>query len=515
MATEFTDPGFGYELLDDRSFKLKVFIINGDNKITRIRKGAIQELIIEDSMLDFYHKGSIVIDNPHDVLERATKNYKQDGTVIDLEQFRFRSDARDFILLEFEPLLDKNIAKVTDVNNQIYTMKFLFAVYAIEDISADTTEGKAKKLHFWDYRYQLMRERNIYFSTAKVQQDENTRTTVTQKSDADRSISSGQAIQEIIKKTFPDDEIKFSDFFWDNGGTKTFYSSHSTYKAIDDLYNILDSHVSSDPALREPCILNIERFNNEWTLIPISKYFQFAYDRKNRKLGQFQLDSFSIATPAEAGKKRIPVPPKAPKSDGDVAIGVNFPDLNRIVSYEYEEMYGFDVQDLMVSTPVITHDYDSKSFHIKQKDHDIENVRNFIQENYISNLYGDEKTGAKTTMLIDKTRKDNLNFKPVFTANSNVDELYSYGRNKTILANLLMGNTIKFTVKGSTTRMAGRFISIDRENPYDDNDFESKLLGQYLVVNVVHRIGSNGYENEIIAVKPYLYKDLEYTEDLI
>ena len=146
MGNEFKDPGFGYEILDDRSFKLKLFIINGDNKITRIRKGGIKELVIEDDILDFYHKGTLTMSNPHDVLERSTKQSGAHGTTIDLETFRFRSDARDFLMVEIEPLLDADVANAEDVDNSIYTMRFLFAIYAIEDVGGTSAENKVKKL---------------------------------------------------------------------------------------------------------------------------------------------------------------------------------------------------------------------------------------------------------------------------------------------------------------------------------------------------------------------------------
>ena len=56
----------------------------------------------------------------------------------------------------------------TEVNSIVHTMKFLFTVYAIEDIDiGEGKKGKRQKLHFHDYRMQMLREKNTYYSTGK------------------------------------------------------------------------------------------------------------------------------------------------------------------------------------------------------------------------------------------------------------------------------------------------------------------------------------------------------------
>ena len=80
------------------------------------------------------------------------------------------------------------------------------------------------------------------------------------------------------------------------------------------------------------------------------------------------------------------------------------------------------------------------------------------------------------------------------------------------MAGILAGNTIMFNVKGSTSRQSGKFISIDRDSGFTDNDFDDKILGQYFVTSVIHNIGPQGYNNQVIGVKPYLYKDQKFDE---
>jgi len=109
---------------------------------------------------------------------------------------------------------------------------------------------------------------------------------------------------------------------------------------------------------------------------------------------------------------------------------------------------------------------------------------------------------------------DNKNVKHQFTSTATDVRDKMYGRNKTMMANILTGNTIVFTVKGFTSRQSGKFISVDRDLGYDDNDFDDKILGQYLVTSVDHVIDGNGYHNQVIGTKPYLYKDQQFNEDV-
>ena len=78
---------------------------------------------------------------------------------------------------------------------------------------------------------------------------------------------------------------------------------------------------------------------------------------------------------------------------------------------------------------------------------------------------------------------------------------------------LFCGNAIRFVSKGMTNRQTGRLIGIDRQSFYEETDFDSKLLGCYFTTSVVHRITPQGYLNEMIGVKPYYFKDLNFNEE--
>ena len=137
------------EQFDDRRFKFSLYLLNQDGQAIKIRKGSIDDLFIEDNILDWFHKGSVTFLNPDDIIERSESvllSDAPDGTRVPTTPYRFRGDCRDLLLLTFEPHLDPgsiNTGVPEFLDSMIHTMKFLFSVYASEDIKSE--KGKMYK----------------------------------------------------------------------------------------------------------------------------------------------------------------------------------------------------------------------------------------------------------------------------------------------------------------------------------------------------------------------------------
>ena len=52
-------------------------------------------------------------------------------------------------------------------------------------------------------------------------------------------------------------------------------------------------------------------------------------------------------------------------------------------------------------------------------------------------------------------------------------------------------------------------FSLNRNNFFFNNDYDNKILGQYFVVNVKHRLTGERYETEMLGVKPYRFEDVD------
>ena len=515
------------EQFDDRRFKFSLYLLNQDGQAIKIRKGSIDDLYIEDNILDWFHKGSVTFLNPDDIIERSESvllSDAPDGTRVPTTPYRFRGDCRDLLLLTFEPHLDNgsiNEGVPIFLNSMIHTMKFLFSVYASEDITSEKGRMyKKQKLHFHDYRYQMLREKNLYYSTAKFLQTTGAHSVskypVSRMNNDQRGKPTGEIVQDILRSSLMKTDTKdMFSYHWNAGGPKLHYTSPSNFKAIDDLQYILDRHVSDSNYEHQPCLLRLQRYTERWELLPITEYF--ARSKSGFGPGEYQSEFFLLSSMSEATPAGIPPERKTfGKEARDIAVNYHYPDLSVVDDYIFSEMNGVDCQEMLNS--VITHRYTekSKTFNVDLAAGNVKTLQDQFQRLYINHTFGGIGGHGFTSWLSDTSRSQNFNFRVSSSWTSDPGLSNTESRNKILLAAFLLGNTIQFDARGDTTRRAGVWIALDRDNNYLENEYDMKILGQYFVTRVTHRIDSTGsYTNNIMGVKPFFYKDVNFdTNDL-
>ena len=143
----------------------------------------------------------------------------------------------------------------------------------------------------------------------------------------------------------------------------------------------------------------------------------------------------------------------------------------------------------------------------------IESMYNFFKLKVTDNLLGG-RSGPFTEFFINNSKKENLNINALHSTFSDDISPIIESRNRVLEQAIFNGPTINFVIKGNTVRRAGRFISIDRNNPYTDNDFDSRLLGQYITTRVTHNITQDGYTNSVIATKPYYFNKVDFNNNI-
>lgn len=521
------------EHFDDRRFKFSLYLLNQDGAAIKIRKGAIKELYIEDNIMDWFHHGYMLMMNPDDVMERAHSIYTSDEArdkPVDITPYHFRGDARDLLLLTFEPHVDPGEVNETvfqKLNNMVYTMKFLFTVYATEDVvDMPGRKNKMQKMYFHDYRYQLLREKNLYYSTAKnlgpIGTSSSSTIPVSHRNNDDRSKPTGEIVQDILKTALVDSATdNMFSYHWDFGGSNLFYTSPANYKAIDDLNYVLDRHVSTEKYQYQPCLFRLQRYTERWELLPIEEYFKRTKQQYETGVGPgaYQSEFFLLSNDSEPPADlfgRSGTPPRRKTFGNSIKTPMNnyhFPDLSVIDDFVFSEINGSDCQELLNS--VIMHRYSEsdKMFGVDLAQSNIKNVHSMFQSSLVSHMYGFDKkftmnsssAGAGySSWLPDSSREQNFNFRVESSWTPDVNKTLSAGRNKLLLSAFLMGNTIQFDVRGETSRRAGVWIAVDRDTNYVDNEYDKKVLGQYFVTRVTHKITSSGeYTNNVMGVKPY------------
>ena len=513
--------------INDILYYYNILLFNPDYDVVRIKQSAIKTLYIEDDISNFYQEGYLIYDNKFDVIESLNSlqpGFSQTPSLVDGtlngtvgKGYRYRGDARDFLIVDIMPEIKPGTIKKGEMNEKdkiVFNMRFTFSIYNSEDIRGNTLNEKYKKLYFHDVTYQIMNEKQAYFSTSDYLDNKE----VIKLSNQDRGIPTGTAIQNLIKKVFNAEEgynPKISRK-WDVGGSTLFYSSPAQYKAIDDLNYLLDYHVSSSESDYDNCYLRLERYTEEWKLQSFKDLFSSAFINSpslsqfglSESAGSSLLESFFLGMPMDDSTAST-VQSRVPDFAGNM---MTFNDSSILNQYEFTNISGKDTQEKIVSHPVHSHNFSTNTFRIDFSNNDIESAQQTYINNYVKNLKGSGGKPPASNLANNQYRLKQQNIQNIFTISSESQtQRYSFGRNAILRSSLFLNNCIKFRTKGVTSRQAGQFISIQRHNSIPDNYFDDKNLGIFLVIRVEHLFMDQKYYNEIFAVKTYNYKDPKFT----
>ena len=517
--------------INDLLYKYNILLFNPDLDVVRIKQSAIKTLFLEDSLDNFYHTGYLIYDNKFDVIESLNSlqsNFYSTPSLMDGTQrgtgskgYRYRGDARDFLLIDIMPEVAPGTIRKGNTNEKdqrIFNLRFTFSIYDTEDIRGDKLNEKYKKLYFHDSTYQIMTEKEVYFTTSDYIEEKD----VIRLNNQSRGIDTGIAIQNLIKKTFNPEEgynLKFSDK-WDRGGSSIFYSSPAQYKAIDDLNYLLSFHVSSPESDYDNCYLRLDRYTDEWKLESFKDLFKTAF-LNSPSLSQFGLsessgpglvESFFLGMPMDESTTPD-VQTRIPDFAGNM---ITYNDSSVLNRYEFTNISGKDSQKEIVSHLVHSHNFNTNTFRIDFQNNSLDTASQTYYNNYVKNLKGSGGNAPASNLALNQYRTKQQNIKNVFTISSESQtQRYSFGRNEILYSSLFLNNCIKFRTKGVTSRQAGQFISIQRHNTVPDNYFDDKNLGIYMIIRCEHVFVDQKYFNEIFAVKTYNYKDPKFTSQTL
>jgi hypothetical protein len=546
---------------NDYTFKVTLVSTAGNkSRAQDIKPTSIKEFYISDTVQNFYNEGYIIINNSQDVIERDTPEVSPftnpayynnagsttnntnpsdpDGATSNAEAgFLFRGESRDILRIDIMPKLDSNTVNSLGASNgrKYFYMNYDFAIYDSEEIIGDAPGQKFKKLYFWDLFYQLMREKNVVFSTANVVNKTLTTTGASgaplpQNADnTDRAIPTGVALKEFLKVAFPDNEnypISFSvnipgieditsltqdqqdqqNIDWDIGGTNIFFSAPANFKAIDSVNYILSRHVSNTDTNFDQCFLNLTRDTRQFQFKSLSQYFKQAYNPANDTPGDYYLETLKLGGNTQQDGASNVAPYFTPST------GIYFQRIGTIKSFSFDNMAGIHSQQRLVPTFVHSYDYKNKQFQIDIARNGIEQAMKTYQQNYINYMNSSSEQPAFANFAPGQLRYLNKNVNNVFsTTEQDPDQRLAWGRNEFLYASIFTNNLISFRLPGSTHRQAGAFVGIDRDGSIPNSKFDNKLLGIYLIIEVKHTFTANEYFNDLYCIKVYNFKQLDDT----
>jgi len=511
-------------IINNNPYKFNVSLITADGRYQELRIGAINSLVIEDTFTNFYHKGYIILNNTFDALERIVEMEKprdqssgnSANSVSKQKGFLMRGDSRDLLVVDIMPIFDDDKDSVdTSMNdedaNKAFLISIVFSIYNTEEVIGSSPGQKFKKLYFWDMHYELLREKNSYFSTAKSFKEG---TLVTSLDDSERALYTGDAIKEFLLDFFKEEDgwpIKIDEEHFDQGSTKVFFSAPARFKGIDCLEYLTNRHTSSIKNNFDQAFLNIERNTSLFSFKSLADVYKTALNNisnNNVVLGSSYLETFKLGAYSETSNTEETM--TLERVDFTPAGALFFDKYGTINNFSYDPLPGEITQHNIAPVLVHSYDHDCKQFNIDFERNSMQSTLSTFKENYVDTFKKASKTfnNVYENVFPGEYRLKNKNVRNVFTIINDPDQRLSQGRNKVLYNSIFMNSTITFKVPGSTHRQAGHFIGLNFDGASNSSEFNKKLLGVYFLINVKHIFEGNEYFNEIRAVKTYNYEDL-------
>lgn len=511
---------FSY-LINNNFYDFRVFLVSFDGRIKSLSPSSIKNLQINDTLDNPFHTGYIVLDNRQDNIEssyfeknndQASPGYYAPNNASNSNNygtFIFNGDSRDILSIQILPKVSENIANVyAEDTLRYFLLKFDFVIYNTEEITDGTSGEKLKKLYFWDYYYEILREKNSYFSTSNYLKTNDDITTL---SNNDRRIPTGVALSSLLVETFdPNEGFNLSFGQFDPGSTTIFFSAPANYKALDSLNYLLSKHVSNPDANFDSCLFRLNRYPKTFILRSYKDIFKNSVTYQNNSVipGYEYLETYKVAGYQELTNTKTPTL----NIEYAPSIAPYFKTAGNIDTYSFDFVAGQYSQTEINSKIVHFYDYTRKEFEIDSYRNSIDEFLRSAKEDYV---YPFAPQGTETFQM-GKYRTENKNIKNVFASvEQNPNQRLSLGLSKNLKNYIMYNNFITFRVQGSTHRQAGKFIGIVRDSSKQPSDFDSKFLGVYFILEVKHVFENASYYNELICVKTYILQDLFLNKNVL
>jgi hypothetical protein len=500
-----------------QKYQIDIVFDNLQGNKFQLNLASLVTLDIEEDSRIWYKKASLVIRNPDNIFEQ-----KITTSAAANQYYKFRNDGRDLVYVSIKAIQDDTIKDTgIKVDYDIWGMSYIFAVYDREEIPGDTSKQKQLKLYLWEFEQQILSETNVQWSTNELLPSTIVPAYAT---DEQKLILTGNAIKDLLNKSLSNYVSQAFDKEWDIGSSKLFFSTPSNYKAEDTLSYLLKKHVSAQIGSNsgaDPCILSRTRFTSQWKLISYSNFFSKAIKSQTLNNGG------GTATAGELQREIIRLSVQTGEEDQSFLFNLqqspfssniantNF--VSNVTSYikniNFVDMSTIDNTSSMVTSPCYSNDIKNKLFKVDFVNNNIENVKNYINTNYSSKLK--LYSTPDTLITLNKNKINTHAINNVYSYSPDKISQLAEGRNFMLTAALFYNTAVSFTAPGSVNREAGTFISIEKGKGGIIDEFYNKLLGQWMVYNILHRFSESDYMNEVTALRVHANDNIDIKNNII
>ena len=501
----------------DYYFQIYIQNSNDGNKV-ELKPEGWDNLYLEEDIFDWWIKGSIEIKSPFDSFERGSKEIALVAPDEKKVIYKFRNDGRDTIFISVFP---KNESLGIDMGNfeeKKWRLELEAVIYDVQDLQHKTMGEKAKVLYFHEKTYQMMKEKNVEFTTATVGQNKG-KTNIHKLNNEDRSLPTGEALGELLKndQEFSKHAKNVDDpNLWDKGDplNKIFYTSGSSTRFIEDMNYILDRHTSSEQNKFQPCILKLERAESanqpkQFSLLPLKTYFEKA---GKDKPGEYQTEHIFLEEGSQTSASNEVIIQKAPLDSSNSVEGeLKAKDFTNTSNYQLLDMSGLDYSSNLSNKVIVSYNQKKGQFNIESKEHISEKYKEFYKDNVATGIL---TKNEEDRLPVTKYIKEGYNTDYIYSTHYNDKQRLVEGRNKILQHYLFTNLGISMQLRGLTSRTVGRFFGLSKQT-LNDQEHDNRLEGQYFLTNLVHFFSptQRSYFTELVGVKVHTYQETNKIQD--
>jgi hypothetical protein len=522
-----------YHQIRDQFYYFEITLYNQikDQKPLYVPFFYVDSIKLHESIYNFITKGEIVFNSDFEIFARGATDGKSSVKAPYID----RTDGRNRLHITIRPVTakdDNGRVSIKDPDEEKFPKKYWeidmdFAIVDIIDLPVRNTQRKKKLYVFVEEHYQILKEKNLEWSSATIAAKKNGGQ-ASRLSDSAASLNPNDMLKDFLtlvstnNDTMPKIKIGFNsdkgesiedpkidfdkidDANWDKGkpDNKVLIYPSANSTALDDLFTILSHCTSSDDF---PVIFDYGRSSVEkgWQLISLSKFFEKATEE--------QIERLVIEDGLLAESDESPPPPHVPRADATAGTQTkNFSSIvaSRITSYKFTPMVSADDHRIM-NSPLCFFDEHTGSFNLLKKSNTAANVLKKLKELAQKGLYSFKNSQHNPQILLNlnKTKSTGQMTRNEHAINGPYS-LKTAPLNQMILDSIFLNQTLSFQCGGLTLRTPGKFVFIDRLGSGDINPFDDRFLGQWFVTNVTHIFTQSDYKTELIGNKIDSYSTL-------
>ena len=497
-----------------QSYRYCVMFFNSDGDYIQVPNGDVHTLIITDSILNTFHSGILVLNNRLNKFENYINPMGMLTETSTPNSFKFKNDGKDVVVIQIKPLHQSQKLGIEDKKypDKDWDFSFIFSVFDEEESgNPKKIDEKTKAFYLRDIKEQVLIDKNIAWSTAEMLKElKIAPKDISQVSDSERAVYTGDAIKHLIKKTFEKEKLLGKNLIndwdddWEKGGTPIFKTSGPNESPMDILIQLRDGTVGSKEL--DSCILKYER-NRKWSLMPISDYFKRVFKTGTKKPGEFHIDLFPTGASDGSIDPKTLAAAIGGLSRQSFDLQLPMDTFTGLTNFNYTSISSRDSMDEMISTIVHNYDHADKCFNIDVKKNSMKSIAELGERIFAKPMHG--KRGKPGLMLPkSKHKSENVTVRQKFSTSVNPDKRLIAGRNSVLDRCLFLGPSLEYEIGGLTYRRAGRFLTITQTQQMPDCGFQDVLQGEWFITKVEHTFtGSGVYRNHIMCTKPYAFQE--------